>query len=137
MAYVRDLVDAAHRHMEAADCLHTGAPPCRRRDIAGYLYGIAAECALKEIMHRSHRWRDPERDDSPFFAHFPELKTLVRDSAQGRHAAVLRRFAEDDSFMNEWHIAMRYASRAGIADRQVERWRSHAKDVIAAMEECG
>jgi hypothetical protein len=70
MAYKMNLVDAAHRHMEAANCLHDCAPPCRRRDVAGYLYGIAAECALKEIMRQSHNWRKLERDDGPFYAHF-------------------------------------------------------------------
>lgn len=136
MAYKMNLVDAAHRHMEAANCLHDCAPPCRRRDVAGYLYGIAAECALKEIMRQSHNWRMLERDDGPFYAHFPVLKSMLRDSAQGRYAGVLRRFAEDDAFMNEWDITIRYAPRADIADRLVEGWQAHASKVIAAMEAC-
>jgi hypothetical protein len=61
---------------------------------------------------------------------------MLRDSAQGRHAGVLRRFAEDDAFMSEWDIEMRYAPREDIAHRLVERWRRHAADVIAAMEDC-
>jgi hypothetical protein len=99
-------------------------------DVAGYLYGIAAECALKEIMRRSHHWREPER------AHFPDLKVVLRDSARGRHAGILRRFAEDGAFMSEWDIAMRYAPRTDILLVQVKRWRMNASDAIAAMEDC-
>jgi hypothetical protein len=129
MAYGTNFVDAARRYLQAANCLHDHEPPCRV-DVAGYLYGIAAECALKEIMRRSHHWREPER------AHFPDLKVVLRDSARGRHAGILRRFAEDGAFMSEWDIAMRYAPRTDILLVQVKRWRMNASDAIAAMEDC-
>jgi hypothetical protein len=41
-----DMGMAARRHLEAADELAKGV----RRDVAGYLYGIAAECAFKAMM---------------------------------------------------------------------------------------
>ena len=129
MAYGINFWDAARRYLQAANCLHDREPPCRV-DVAGYLYGIAAECALKEIMRRSLHWREPEH------VHFPELKVVLRDSAQGRHAGILRRFAEDGAFMSEWDIAMRYAPRADISLVQVRRWRVNASDAIAAMEDC-
>ena len=69
------------------------------------------------------------------YAHFPTLKTLLRDRAQGRHATVLRRFADDDAFMNEWDIEMRYAPRQDITDDLVERWRAHAQRAVTEMEE--
>jgi len=130
MAYTTNFADAARRHLEAANCLFDGEPPCRRRDIAGYLYGIAAECALKDIIRRSIPWQEPER------LHFPELKSYVRDIARGRHAGTLRKFAEDGAFMSEWDIAMRYAAKKDIANLQVERWRVHAQRAVAAMEDC-
>jgi hypothetical protein len=136
MAYTRDLADAARRHREAADCLYDSAPPCRRRDVAGYLYGLAAECAFKQILHLSTDWREVDRDDSAFYAHFPDLKSLARDHLNGRHASVLRRFVECDAFMNEWHVKMRYGSRRAVPDRLVEHWREQATDIIAAMEDC-
>jgi hypothetical protein len=129
MAYTTDFKDAARRHQQAASCLHDCEPHCRRRDVAGYLYGIAAECALKEIM-RVSRWTEPDH------LHFPDLKQRIRDGAQGRYASVLRKFADDDGFMNSWDIAMRYAPRRDIDDRLVVRWRNHAQEAIAAMEEC-
>lgn len=136
MAYTRDLVDAARRHREAADCLYDGPPPCRRRDVAGYLYGLAAECALKQILALSTNWRDVDRDDSAFYAHFPDLKSLAREHLSGRNAGVLRRFVEDDAFVNEWHVKMRYGARKAVLDRLVERWRAQAVNIIAAMEDC-
>ena len=41
-------------HLAAADQLDDqGAQPAqRRRDVAGYLYGVAGECALKHIMRQ-------------------------------------------------------------------------------------
>jgi hypothetical protein len=129
MAYTTNFSDAARRHLEAADCLHDGDPPCRRRDIAGYLYGLAAECALKELMRRSIIGVEPER------AHFPELKSVVRDRARGRYASVLRRFS-DTAFMNEWDIKMRYASKKEIPEALVVRWRGHAKAALSAMDDC-
>jgi hypothetical protein len=130
MGYPTNYAEAARRHLQAGLCLHDAEPAKRRPDVAGYLYGIAAECALKQIMRRSYSREAPEH------AHFPVLKTILRDNAQGRYAGVLRRFAEDGAFMSEWDIAMRYAGKADIAPVQVERWREHAKQAIAQMERC-
>src|SRR5271165_4857767 len=46
MAFAIDMPAAARRHLLAADTLVQGP----RRDVAGYLYGIAAECAIKAMM---------------------------------------------------------------------------------------
>lgn len=75
-------------------------------------------------------------NEDPFYAHFPHLKTMLRDTAVGRHAGVLLRFATNDAFMNQWDITMRYAPRAGIIDRLVQGWQAHARSAIAAMEDC-
>ena len=47
MAYKSNYPAAARRHLDAADAPYG---PERRRVVAGYLYGIAAECALKALM---------------------------------------------------------------------------------------
>ena len=80
-----------------------------------------------------HRMSDRRQD--PFYAHFPELKTLLRDTASGRRSADLRRFAEDSALMNEWHVEMRYAPRKEIPSAQVASWREHAHKLVNAMEE--
>ena len=98
MVYQHDLPAAARRHIEAADSLVDG----RRYDVAGYLYGIAAECAIKSMMldigMRSLTLE--RRRDDPFYAHFPELRTMLRDKQLGRRGTILRHYIEDDSFMN-------------------------------------
>ena len=48
MGYTSDDPAAARRHLDAADHLAGGT----RRPVAGYLYGIAAECAVKAIQRR-------------------------------------------------------------------------------------
>ncbi len=136
MAYSLDLANSCRRHLEAANHLNTPALRPPRADVAGYLYGIAAECALKEIMRTSGmRPLAPEdRRDDPFFAHFPELKTMLRDCVHGRRAGELRKYAEDGQLMNEWDTRMRYAPARDILPRHVTRWKEQAEALKQAME---
>ena len=78
MAYEHDMPAAAHRHLDAGTKLEKNG----RRDVAGYLFGLAAECAVKAMAARI----PAARCDEIFYAHFPELRTLVRDKAQGHGA---------------------------------------------------
>jgi hypothetical protein len=45
MAFTPNMAGSARRHLQAATTLANGP----RRDVAGYLYGIAAECAIKAM----------------------------------------------------------------------------------------
>lgn len=45
--YASDMRRTAYRHLAAAEHLYTSTD---RQDVAGYLFGIAAECAFKQIM---------------------------------------------------------------------------------------
>lgn len=132
MSYGFNLENAALRHYEAGECLYSNS---HRQDVAGYLYGIAAECAIKELMRRSGmRPNELEnRKGDPFFAHFPELKTLLCNRIYGRNSHVIQRFI-DASFMHEWDIKMRYAPASDIQARKVERWREQARQAIFAMQ---
>ncbi len=132
MNYPRDFRAAAHRHLQAALALDGG----HRRDVAGYLFGWAAECALKHMMIDSgmRPSDDVQRRDDPFYAHFEQLKSLLRDTLHGRRAGELRRYAESAGFMQHWHTSMRYSDGKGIDARWIERWREDAKDIVAAME---
>jgi hypothetical protein len=69
------------------------------------------------------------------YAHFPELRTMLRDALQGRHRNVklLSTFIFNDSFMNGWHISMRYADARQIRDEWVKAWQGQAKDAVNAM----
>jgi hypothetical protein len=124
MSYRTDYQQSARRHLEAAD--HLGSPPSRRRDVAGSLYGVSAELAVKQMMRNSNMRPLPiaNRRDDPFYAHFPELKTLLRDRAAGRRQGELRRIADNSRLMQCWDTAMRYAPATDIQQGWVDLWAS-------------
>jgi len=124
MAYTVELQKSAYRHLEAARMLAKGT--CR--GVAGYLYGIAAECAVKAMMEAAN-----VRIDEAFFAHFPDLRTILRDALRGRNVKPLSSFINDDSFMNNWHVRMRYAGAKQIKDEWVISWADQAGRVVNAM----
>ncbi|WP_437562825.1 hypothetical protein [Sorangium sp. So ce542] len=131
MAFTPELRAAAYRHLQAADKLCSD-PGCRP-DVAGYLYGIAAECAIKKMVIRlplptQHNKKAIE------YAHFPELRTLIRDALGGRKGMPLMAFIEKDAFMNNWHVSMRYADASQIRSEWVDAWQKQAKDVVGAMD---
>lgn len=131
MAYPIELARAAQRHLEAAMLLDQ-TPPSGKRDVAGYLYGIAAECALKQIMWYSGMRPTDERDD-PFFLHFPALKTVLRDCARGRHAGRLSAHARDSRLMAEWDVKMRYADGPSVLGKPIDRWSVQARSLVQEM----
>ncbi|MBF0306831.1 MAG: hypothetical protein HQL41_14395, partial [Alphaproteobacteria bacterium] len=100
----------------------------------GYLFGVAAECALKHIMFDSGMRPSGVRRDDPFFAHFEELKTLLRDTAAGRRASELLRYANDQGLMQHWDTDMRYSHGNDIESKWIEKWRGHAKDLVERMD---
>jgi hypothetical protein len=129
------LEKAARRHFLAGEHLFTDTD---RQDVAGYLYGISAECALKEIMSRSgiKPLAKGQRQNDPFYAHFPELKAYLRNRIQGRYAQSLQRLI-DARYMQDWDVAMRYAPPDDIVLKMVELWRQQAKEAIQLMNGCG
>lgn len=132
MRYNTSMAASARRHLEAGERLHATS----RRDVAGYLFGIAAECALKHLMLTSGmrpRGGSSRRDD-PFYAHFQELKTMLRDAAHGRLQAELRRYGENDAFMQFWDVTMRYSDGKDIDPKWIGRWYDNAKDIMSTMD---
>ncbi|WP_437626584.1 hypothetical protein [Sorangium sp. So ce1151] len=76
MAFSPDLRAAAYRHLQAAEKLCSD--PGSRRDVAGYLYGIAAECAIKQMVIRVPL--PPQHDKKAIeYAHFPEPPGVPMD----------------------------------------------------------
>lgn len=130
MGFGLDLPASARRHLEAANYLRT-----RRPDVAGYLFGIAAECAIKAMMLDANiRPMDRQaRRQDPFFAHFPELRTMLRDMKLGRGARSLLRYVEDASFMNNWSTDMRYAHGRDVQAKWVDAWAEHARQAVASI----
>lgn len=124
MAFSRDMTKAARRHLSAADAIRNGV----HRGVAGYLYGIAAECAVKAIMEAT----GPRLSDA-FHKHFPELRTILRNAIQGRCQRTLALFIRDDSFMNNWNIGMRYSDARQIRDEWIDAWAEQARRVVNAI----
>lgn len=137
MAFSQDLRVSARRHLRSADELYEllsagSQPGCKA--VAGYLFGLCGELAVKAMMEDSGMRKHANRRDDPYFAHFPELKTLLRDNARGRRAGVLRLIAENDRLFQHWDTEMRYAPTLQILTKWVVAWKASAHELIAKME---
>lgn len=130
MLYSIDMPASARRNLLAAEALHA-----TRSDVAGYLYGLAAECAVKAMMIELGIKPRPqaERRDDPFYKHFPELLFGARDMAKGRASATLSRILAAPNFMASWHVEMRYAKAGEVSADSVERWSKQAKQAVGAI----
>jgi hypothetical protein len=138
MAYSQNVRAAARRHYRAAQILYeqNGAgdqPRCKA--VAGYLFGIAGELAVKEIMRASGitPLSEKERRDDPFFAHFPALKRMLA-TAHGRRSGELRRISEDPRLFQNWDTSMRYAPAEDIRLGWVDEWMGAAEELIGRMD---
>ncbi len=136
MAFTPNMQQAAHRHHDAALTLDKTS----KRPAAAYLFGLAAECAVKALLEAAKVPQNVNsRDDNPYFAHFPKLRDLLIDAIHGRGGGRLAPFAKDD-FMTEWDITVRYAHTEEIVgkvdgrEKRYDRWKENARAAIAAME---
>lgn len=139
MAYRQDLLNSAKRHLRAAQELHGvtsggSQPGCRA--VAGYLFGLAGELALKAMMRDSGMMPSAaeHRRDDAFYAHFPALKSLLLNSLHGRRSGELRKIAESASLFQYWDTDMRYAPTADIQDAWVDSWNVSACDLVSRMD---
>lgn len=128
MTYPQSLIKAARRTLDAADSLHNTT----RESVAGYLYGIAAEIGVKQLMIESGM-RDRSNRSGPFYAHFPHLKRQLEFSARGRLHAKLLKLSQDPTFMHHWDISMRYTCGSEIQSSWVNDWKHQARSVIAEI----
>lgn len=138
MPYSVDFAKSARRHLAAAHKLYTDTTSDRAssRAVSGYLYGLAGELALKNLMRRRGlAWlKQHERRDDPYFAHFPVLKTLLRDRAQGRQNTDILRYAMNVTLFQHWDTKMRYAPTTDIDPRWVDQWKSEAEELVQVMD---
>ena len=129
MAFTPNMKAAAHRHLNAADALNTG----HRRDVAGYLYGLSAECAVKAMMIDAGINPSDVSQNGPFYLHFPHLRTALLDNVTGRRGAVLARLISNDSFFSHWAIDMRYCKGEEILPSWVNAWSAQARNAVGAI----
>jgi hypothetical protein len=137
MAYGQDLLVSARRHLRAGDELHAASsagsqPGCGA--VAGYLFGLCGELAVKAIMRDSGMPHLESRRDDPYYAHFPELKSLLLDTVKGRRAGELRKIAENAALFQNWDTDMRYAHTSDIELRWVDAWKASAHELVRRMD---
>ena len=130
MTFPPNMAASARRHLDAADKLNVG----HRRDVAGYLYGIAAECAIKAMMLEAGIRPTDDRSNDPFFLHFPHLRTTLLNNLEGRRAATLATFVRDSSFLSQWAIDMRYCKGDEILKKWVDAWSDQARQAVGAID---
>jgi hypothetical protein len=139
VAYRQDLKKAARRHLKSglillkATC--PGAQPGATA-VAGYMFGLAGELAIKQMMRDSGMKELPpeSRRDDPFYAHFPTLKSLLVDAAKGRRHGELRKLAEDPRLFRNWDTDMRYAPTEDIDEDWVAIWKKSAEELVRSMD---
>lgn len=140
MAYSHDYKISARRHFRAAEMLCTldaaGAQPGAKA-VAGYLYGLTGELAVKQLMLYSgmRPLANDQRRNDPFYKHFPELKTFLLDAANGRRSGELLQVAQNAQVFQEWNTDMRYAPTKEVTAVRVDGWQQDAKMLIEKMEE--
>ena len=120
---------AARRNLDAAIKLESE----NRELVASYLFGIAAECAIKAMLLELGLQNPKQRMDDPRYAHFPELLTLLRDQTSGRRSGALTRYIQNPRFFQGWSIIIRYCDGKNVPSSHVKLWSQQARDVVGLM----
>ena len=105
--------------------------------MAGYLYGLAGELAVKRMMTQSgmRPLAAGERRNDPFYKHFPELKSFLLTAAAGRRSGELLKVARSAWVFQEWSTDIRYAPTREVLAQRLDAWQDDAKQLIGQMEE--
>ena len=125
-----DMPASARRNLAAAEALSEA-----RFHVTGYLYGLAAECAVKAMLSElGVRPQAPEaRREDPYYQHFPVLLTASLDVASGRRSGTLARMLSQPGFMAGWNTNIRYAATGQIPPAVVDRWGEQARQAVASI----
>jgi hypothetical protein len=129
LAFTADMAIAARRNLNAAIKLEAE----RQELVAGYLFGIAAECAIKSMMTELQLPHPQERANDPRYAHFPELLTLLRDQLSGRRSGALVKYIQDPRFLQGWSILIRYCDGKNVPANYLQAWSQQARDIVGLM----
>lgn len=124
MPYTPNMKASARRHFDAAKRLYDDG---KRKDVAGYLYGVAAECAVKAMVR--------DTGGGEVRGHFPdELPTRIRDATSFRGQAKILNLINNNNFMSNWSTDMRYCKESDIDSKSVAKWAAEAKQALHAMD---
>lgn len=125
MAYTTNLRAAARRHYNDGRKLLVD----KCYDNAGYHFGFAAECAVKQKLIDC----GVRADDGAIWTHWPRLRQLGMLAIAGRSADPVRKLLDSGSFMQGWDTKMRYAASGSISDATAEKWRADADRAVGLL----
>ena len=122
-----DFCDAAKRHMADAELLMEKSHWAN----ADHLFGIASECAIKQVMISLGMATHPDGNpvDRAHRVHMPDLWAAFHSFAQGRLASRYLEPLSPGSPYSNWSVDQRYARRGDFSEAQ-------ANDHQLAAEEC-
>lgn len=116
---MEDYNSSAKRHFKDAVILADN----KAFDNAGYLIGLAVECALKQKCRISRP--DIVRGNG----HLPDLIHLAKRKVDNRRDIMLLKALNDELF-KAWVIDIRYASTGNIDETQFVAWLNQAKIIF-------
>jgi hypothetical protein len=110
-----NLAKAAMRHRRCAENLAGNGEGAE----AGYLIGLAAECALKHYLQEigfplvrrvraRRRNRRASQGPDPLYLHFPELTAELLAQGQGIVTGRILARLRNPSWLQGWRVRMRY-----------------------------
>ena len=133
-----NFADAAQRHWTDAEQLVT----TQRWPNSDHFYGLAAECALKEVMRALGMALDS--DDKPsdrkHRVHIDKLWSEFRTFASGRGASNYAAMLPASNPFSDWGIEQRYWHSAQILQGTVQPHRQgalHARAVLSQARQDG
>jgi hypothetical protein len=129
MDYEIDLAASAKRHFADGDSLLRA----KSSQHAGYHFGFAAECALKSVLFTHNVPRRSDRRSDPFWAHFPELRTLLVRDGKGRLPRRLYDVISHGAFLQFWDTDIRYAANHSVSADRASAWRKHADEIFGLI----
>jgi hypothetical protein len=85
---------------------------------------------LKVSPVQTHIPRREDRRNDPYWAHFPELRTLLIRDGRGRLPQKLYQLLAQASFMQNWDTDIRYAADHAIDEERASLWRKQAEAIL-------
>ena len=122
-----DFLDAHKRHWDDAERLMQAG----RLANADHLYGMAAECGLKQLMLAFGMALDPRTGkptDRNDWVHANNIWPRYESYRSGRIAGADYALPSQNPF-NQWDVSDRYANQAGFQQHRVHRHQAGAQAV--------
>ena len=117
-------------YAEAAERLYRDGTSLQEKNsvaTASHLYGLAAECALKECLRQFVK----STTDMPR-KHLPDLLNDVKRLVAGRKFNGLVGLLGKGDYMDGWKIDNRYWATATFTAPQCDHYRDHARRTLIA-----